>query len=137
MSVNVELKDSPPKKRGRPRKPKLPRTPAHVVRIKNLCDRLPELSDGLRTAFESLIGKLSVNDIEQLTDRLSLHVRLARTLAANDVDLSVGDRVKILTGNDRYVGQVATMKKVQHIRCYVQTDDGSELYLMLSDVEKV
>jgi multidrug efflux pump subunit AcrA (membrane-fusion protein) len=109
--------------------------PPHLAKVRKAAEQLPGMSEDASSMFESVTGGLSVDDIFTLGQHLAHFVRVERTKEALNANLNEGDKVLILSGHPKFVGQEATLTKVQRIRCYAQVE-GSEkpIYLFTSDV---
>lgn len=104
-------------------------------RLSSIEDRLPKLSLDAQTIFDMAKEQLQRGDIEVLTAHLSAHTRrLAVQSASSTVDLKLGQRVTVKSGNPRAIGKTGVLSKLQRVRCFVTLDNGEELYLYTSDV---
>lgn len=113
--------------------------PAHLSKVRKALDKLPELSQAAQNIFSDIIGSdTSLSEIEALASHLEGHVRLQRTKQALETELEVGQTVRIVGGDVRFVGQLGTVSKAQRIRCYVDVPGvDKSVYLFTSDVEPV
>jgi hypothetical protein len=112
------------------------RKPAHMAKVNKAAEKLPTLTADAEASFNTVTGELSPADIFVLSEHLTHYVRAQRTQAALDMNLNVGDKVRVLSGNPRAVGQVGFITKAQRIRCFVQLEGSDkDIYLFSSDVE--
>ena len=112
--------------------------PAHLSKVAKAAAKLPVLSENGQGHFKRAMKALTPVEITALAQHLLHALRERSTLAAANVKLTEGQLVRIVSGDPRYIGQVAKMFKVQRIRCYVVVE-GSEkpVYLFTSDVEPI
>ena len=112
--------------------------PAHLKKVEKAPDRLPELSEGTQNLFNRITEGSSIAEVEALAAHLDGFVRLERTKSALSRDLKVGQAVRIVGGDPRFVGKTGTVERSQRIRCYVTVPGVSKsVYLFTSDVEPV
>lgn len=112
------------------------RKPPHMSKVEKAASKLPPMSEGAQKAFGALTGKLSSGDLFSLTENLKHHIRVAQTQGALQMSLKVGQVVKIVSGNPRFVNQTATVMKVQRIRCYVEVPGYNKpVYLFTTDCQ--
>lgn len=113
-----------------------PQKAAHMTKVEKARARLPELTSDLADRYQTLVSSgASLNDLENLAAHLSTYVRAERTRLAVEQTLVVGQGVKVVGGDPRYVGHVGTVEKVQRIRCYVNLPGVDKpVYLFTSDV---
>lgn len=112
---------------------------AHMSKVDKAAERLPTLSDVAKAAFSDLILNLTAADITTLTAHLLHFNREQATQRALTTQVAVGDTVRIVSGEARYIGLVGKVSKAQRIRCYVDVEvNGStkQVYLFTSDVER-
>jgi transcription antitermination factor NusG len=108
----------------------------HMSKIEKAANRLPHMNRNVGSAFDDLASRLTASELFALAENLQHHVRLTQTNNALETRLSVGQSVTIVSGNPRFVGHIATVKKVQRIRCYVQVQGYEKpVYLFTSDCE--
>jgi len=112
--------------------------PKHQAKLDRAFAQLPPLNDAEQAAFDKLIGGATPAELEKLAAHLNFHVRLQQTRTAVESTLTVGQTVRIKSGNQKYVGSLATVTRSQRIRCYVTVPNSDkEIYLFTSDVEAV
>ncbi len=108
--------------------------PPHMSKVEKAAAKLPGMSPEAQNAFDELTSELSASDMFTLTENLRHQVRVQQTTAALNTKLTVGQVVTICGGNRRFIGQTATVSKVQRIRCYVEVlGYDKPIYLFLSD----
>jgi hypothetical protein len=115
------------------------RKPAHLAKVEKALSKLPDLSETAQATFLVLTdGNLSLPELDALAAHVEGYVRMERTKQALQRTMSVGQTVKIVGGDPKYVGQTGTVEKVQRIRCYVQVPGQEKsVYLYTSDVETI
>lgn len=112
--------------------------PAHLKKVEKALDRLPELSEGTQDLFSRITVGFSISEVEALAAHLEGFVRLERTKSALSRDLRVGQTVRIVGGDPRFVGKTGTVERSQRIRCYVTVPGVTKsVYLFTSDVVAV
>ena len=116
---------------------KATKTP-HMSKVDKAAEKLPSLSKAAQSAFDDLTTNLTATDISGLAAHLTHFNRVKATGRALDAKLNVGDTVRIVSGDSRYLGAEGTVVKAQRIRCYVSVEGASkDVYLYNSDVELV
>jgi len=112
--------------------------PAHLSKVAKAALKLPLLSEAASAQFKRTMKALSPVEVMALSQHLQHAIRERSTIAAASVKLVEGQLVRITGGAPKFIGQVATMAKVQRIRCYVHVDGvDKDVYLFTSDVEPV
>ncbi len=112
------------------------RKPPHMSKVEKAAAKLPIMSPEAQEAFDTLTAGLESSDMFTLTENLRHHVRVQQTTQALNTNLTVGQVVTIVGGNRRFIGQTATVAKVQRIRCYVDVQGYDKpVYLFLSDCQ--
>ena len=133
---------SPPAKAKRVKKERPVRSqPAHMAKIEKILGSLPVLFGDAKTVYVAA-NQLSTADLNNLLAHISVAIRQRGVLAlaestANGTTaaLAVGDTVRVVSGQPRFVGQVGKVTKMQRIRCYVQLEGQDKpTYLFISDV---
>ena len=110
--------------------------PAHMTKVEKARARLTEMDEDTSLMLDELVSNMSLNQLDILNQHLALHVRAERTATAVDQTLSVGQAVRIVGGDPRFIGSVGTVIKAQRIRCYVSIPGyDRDIYLFISDVE--
>lgn len=108
----------------------------HTAKLITAKNKLPLLSDGLTEDLNDLTGRLTTDELESLSSHLAFIARQRRTVAAVDVTVTVGQVVRIIGGEHRYLNKVGEVVKANRIRCYVEVE-GKKLYLFTSDVSSI
>jgi hypothetical protein len=138
------------KRERKPRAEKPARqTPAHMAKVDKIANQLPALSGDANTLFVAM-KNLSTADLNGILAHLNVEIRRRGVLAAvsqassgaqgqqGSGGVQVGQRVRIRSGNPRFIGQMGTVAKVQRIRCYVRLDGrDKDDYFFIADVEQV
>lgn len=113
------------------------RTP-HMSKVDKAAEKLPSLSSSAQASFNDVTTNLSATDISALAAHLTHFNRVQATGRALTTKIEVGDTVRIVSGDARYLGATGTVAKAQRIRCYVTVEGASkDVYLYNSDVEKL
>lgn len=114
------------------------RAAPHMSKVEKAAAMLPSLDAEAQSAFGKLTGRFSTAALEALGEHLRHFVRVKRTETALSTKLTVGQLVRITGGDPRFVGRVATVNKVQRIRCYcIVPGVERKVYLFTSDVVPV
>lgn len=109
----------------------------HMSKVDRAASKLPVLT----TAAEEVLGKVKADlPLETLT-ALALHiqhfVRVSSTVAALSQKLEVGQQVRIVGGDPKFVGKTGTVTKAARLRCFVDVGGRKPVYLFTSDVAAV
>lgn len=111
--------------------------PAHLAKVEKAFNKLPILNEAMQTVFNDVTSNFSRDQIGALAAHLNHHNRVSATTRALEQTLSIGDKVRIVGGDPRFIGQEGTVDKAQRIRCYVMVGGGKRAYLFTSDVERI
>lgn len=111
--------------------------PAHLIRVQKANEKIPELTVEAKDMLVQLLGMgLSLADLEAFSGHVAGHVRLERTKIALDSTVEVGQTVRIVGGDAKFVNMVGTIDRAQRIRCYVNVPGVDKpVYLYTSDVQ--
>lgn len=114
------------------------RKPAHMTKVEKAKAKLPTMDENTTLMLDELTSNLTLNQLDILSQHLSLHVRAERTMSAANRTVEVGQAVTIVGGDPRYIGMTGTVDKAQRIRCYVDVPGVDRLvYLFIADVEPI
>lgn len=110
--------------------------PVHMSKVEKAAAKLPVLSDSAASLFEEITTNLPAATISALSAHLNHFNRVQATQrAVGAAPLKVGQVVRIVGGDPRFIGQTGHLEKVQRIRCYVKlSDSGRVAYCFTSDV---
>jgi hypothetical protein len=137
------------KKAATPKEPKAPKAPkakkekparsapAHMVKVNKIAAQLPQLSVDAAVLFAA-VNNMSTADMNSLVQHINVSIRRrgVTAMAQGRVGkLEPGNRVRIVSGDTRFLGQEGVVSKVQRIRCYVRIDGrNKDDYFFCSDV---
>lgn len=124
-------------------------TPAHMSKVEKVAAQLPQLSEEASVVYQASVN-LSTADMNALVSHINVEIR-RRSIRNQETaarqgrtNFEEGSRVKIVSGNPKFVGMEGTVTKKQRIRCYVKLDgraygtrdDGKAVgdYFFISDV---
>lgn len=108
---------------------------AHLAKLDKAAASLPKIeSERLSDTFASLQSQFDSSELSLLAVHLQHYVRSIATINATNTKVEVGTKVKIVSGDPRYVGQEGIVNKAQRIRCYVELASGKVAYCFTSDV---
>lgn len=114
------------------------RKPAHMAKVEKAASKLPGLSDDAQALFNSATVSLTAEQVTALASHLNHFNRVKATHRALSQKLAVGDTVRLIGGDPRFVGQTGEIVKAQRIRCYVQVASAKKpIYCFTSDAELV
>lgn len=111
------------------------REPAHMAKVNKAAAKLPSLTSEAEAILNEVFNQLDASAITAFIANVQHRLRAAATAASAGVKLEVGQTVRILGGDARYLGQLATVTSAQRIRVVVETEAGKSVYLLNSDVE--
>jgi len=112
------------------------RKPAHLAKVQKAAEKLPAMGESSQGFFDELTSNLEAADVFSLAANLNHWVRAKQTELALSANVNTGDKVRILSGHPRFIGQTGTVSKAQRIRCLVTVEGyDKEIYLFTSDVE--
>jgi hypothetical protein len=110
--------------------------PAHMEKVLKAAARLPGLTETATRFFNEITVNLSAADLTAIAMHIQHFNRVKATHRALSQRVSVGDSVRIVSGDTRYAGQTGVVSKAQRIRCYVDVPGAKKpVYLFTSDVE--
>lgn len=110
--------------------------PAHMEKVLKAASRLPSLTETASRFLNEVTVNLSAADLTALALHIQHFNRVKATHRALSQRVGVGDSVRIVSGDTRYVGQAGVVSKAQRIRCYVEVPGAKKpVYLFTSDVE--
>ena len=110
--------------------------PAHMKKIDRAASRLPVLSDPAQLLFNEATTNFSAEQITAISLHLQHFNRVKATERALGQKVQVGQTVKIIAGDPKFVGMTGTVSKSQRIRCYVTVPGVKrDVYCFTSDVE--
>lgn len=112
------------------------RGPVHMSKVEKAASKLPQLTVAAATIFDEITSNLPAATISALSAHLNHFNRVQATQrAVGAAPLKVGQVVRIVGGDPRFIGQTGHLEKVQRIRCYVKLSDSGRLaYCFTSDV---
>lgn len=106
----------------------------HLARLeKNV--RLPDITPELAELVNQ-VSALSAPEISAVIAHVQKNYRAKQIVASNDLEVNVGDTVKIVSGNSDVLGLIGIVSDVHRIRAYVEVP-GTErpVYVYLADLE--
>lgn len=112
------------------------RGPVHMSKVEKAASKLPTLTSAAATIFDEITTNLEPAVISALSAHLNHFNRVQATQrAVVTAPLKVGQVVRIVGGDPRFIGQTGHLEKVQRIRCYVKLSNSGRLaYCFTSDV---
>jgi len=114
------------------------RKPAHMKKIERAAGKLPELTEPVQLLFNEATTNFSAGQLTALALHIQHFNRVKSTERALGQKLKVGQHVRIIGGDPKFIGQVGTITKAQRIRCYVAVPGlKHEAYCFTSDVELI
>lgn len=113
----------------------------HMKKLLKAQELLPQIGTESESIL-SLIRAMNSSEVENLIEHMKFHLRasgLQRAVSVRDTNtLERGQRVRIISGNPKYVGMEATLDEVRKIRCFVTLPQArGRVYLLTTDVEVI
>jgi len=110
--------------------------PVHMKKVDRAAARLPPLeSEQARLLFNEITTNYSAAQVSAIALHLQHFNRQKATERAVSQQLEVGARVRITSGDPRYIGVLGTVTMVRRIRCFVEVPNAKKpIYLFTSDV---
>jgi flagellar biosynthesis GTPase FlhF len=110
----------------------------HMSKVERAAGKLPVLNETAQVSFNDIIANFSASQVAAIAAHLNHFNRVKATERALNQKVTVGDTVRILSGDPRFIGQTGTVARAQRIRCYVEVEGAKKpVYLFTSDVELV
>lgn len=147
-SETTEKTPKTPKAEKAPKAPKEPKpkkekpvraTPAHMTKVDRFAATLPSMNDDVNRVFTAA-QELSTSDLNVLAAHISLEARRRSTTASGSAPtLAVGDRVRIVAGNQpKWIGKEGVITLQRRIRTFVKFDGVAKpQYFFTSDCELI
>lgn len=123
------------------KKPRVAKACTHLNKLVKVKNKLPVLPPEVLATVNTLVN-FDTNVIDNVIEHLKYSIKeksFTNLLSTKDkINLNVGERVKIISGNPKYIGKIATLDEVRKIRCFVKLPEAKgRVYLLISDVEKL
>ncbi len=113
-----------------------PKGPAHMKKLDRAASKLPELNEQLQLLFNEATTNFSASQVTALALHLQHFNRVKATERALGQKAEVGQMVRIIAGDPKFIGLTGTVSKSQRIRCYVSVPGFKrDVYCFTSDVE--
>lgn len=107
----------------------------HMRKVEKAASLLPPLGNA-QASFDEITSTFSAAEISALAAHLQHFNRTKATERALTQPVTQGSRVRIISGDRRFVGLTGEVTKAQRIRCYVAISGREKpVYLFTSDVE--
>lgn len=133
--AKAEKKAARDAKRAEKAAAKADRKPAHMSKVEKAAAKLPTINDNATRLLNEATTNFSLDQLSAIAEHIRHFVRTKSTERALSTKLTVGQVVRIVNGNPRFIGSVATVMKAQRIRCYVEVQGyDKRVYLFTSDV---
>lgn len=114
------------------------RKPAHLAKVTKAGEKLPQLSASAQQAVDDLTTNHTAGELAAIALHLAHFNRVAATERALSTKLVQGQRVRIVSGDPRFIGKMGTIAKAQRIRCYVSVEGfKKDHYCFTSDCEAI
>jgi len=109
--------------------------PAHMKKVQKAAERLTSLGQASLLLFNEATTNLPAGELAALAQHIQHFNRVKATERALQQKLEAGTEVTVVSGDQRYVGKVGRVSKVQRIHCYVEIEGlARPAYLFTSDV---
>lgn len=114
------------------------KVPAHLAKVQKAASKLPALNEAAQLTFNEITTNHGRDQINAISAHLAHFNRQKATERALGMSFGVGDTVRIVAGDTKFVGLTGTVSKAQRIRMYVSIDGFKKpIYCFTSDVELV
>lgn len=111
---------------------------AHLAKVAKAEAKLPVLETNAQATVNEVTTNFSRDQINAIAKHLEHFNRVQATKRALEQKINAGDKVRIVGGDSRFVGQEGVVSKAQRIRCYVEVAGAKKpIYLFTSEVELV
>lgn len=109
---------------------------AHLSKVEKAAERLPELTPGAISYLNSLEPeRANVTDLAVTLAHAQHILRARQTKASHDVDLKEGQVVRVISGEGRWIGAMATVKAVRSIRVIISVAGyDKDIYVFAADL---
>lgn len=110
----------------------------HMKKVEKAASKLPALNQDATLTFNEIVANYDAAQVAALAAHLQHFNRVKATERALAQPLKQGMKVRVVAGDNRYVGLSGEVTKSQRIRCYVAIEGQSRpVYLFTSDVEVI
>lgn len=111
---------------------------AHLAKVAKAEAKLPTLNGTAQVTVNDITTNFTRDQINAIAKHLEHFNRVQATKRALEQKINAGDKVRIVGGDSRFVGQEGVVSKAQRIRCYVEVAGAKKpVYLFTSEVELV
>lgn len=113
--------------------------PAHMKKVENAAARLPQLGAVAQGTLDEIVRTLNSEQLTALALHIQHHNRVQATQRATaGVELKVGQVVRIIGGDPKYIGLTGSIETLRRIRCFVTVPGVNKpVYVFTSEVEPV
>lgn len=113
--------------------------PVHMKKVERAAGRLPQMGSVASGLFEEATRSLNAEQRAALALHIQHHNRVQSTLqATSSSPLKIGQVVKIMGGDPKFIGSIGAVEKVQRIRCYVSVPGSRRpVYCFVSEVDRL
>jgi len=112
--------------------------PAHMKKVETAGSKLPKLDDKSTLTFNEITTNYDAATIATLALHLQHFNRVMATKRALTQRVEVGQQVRIVGGDPKYIGKTATITIARRIRCWADVPGFAKPgYFFTSDVELV
>jgi len=112
--------------------------PAHMKKVERAASKLPSMSDQLQLLFNEATTNFSAADITALALHLQHFNRVKATERAVSQKVELGQTVRIIGGDPKFIGLTGHVSLARRIRCFVEIPGFKKpAYCFTSDVEVV
>lgn len=112
--------------------------PAHMKKVERAASKLPEMNEQLQLLFNEATTNFSAAQITALALHLQHFNRVKATERAVSQKVELGQTVRIVGGDPKFIGMTGTVSLARRIRCFVDVPGFKKpAYCFTSDVEIV
>lgn len=114
------------------------KSPAHLRKVMKAGERLPMLTEQAQLIFNEATASLPAVSLAALALHIMHFNRANSTKRALDQKLVIGQAVRIVGGESRFIGQTGTVAKSQRIRAYIDVPGVKKpVYVFTADCEVI
>ena len=112
--------------------------PVHMKKVERAASKLPMLNDQMQLTFNEVTTNFSAEQITALALHLQHFNRVKATERALNQRAELGQKVRIIGGDPKFIGMTGTVSLARRIRCFVDVPGFKKpVYCFTSDVELV
>ena len=112
--------------------------PVHMKKVERAASKLPGLNEQMTLLFNEATTNFSAEQLTALALHLQHFNRVKATERALNQRAELGQKVRIIGGDPKFIGMMGTVSLARRIRCFVDVPGFKKpVYCFTSDVELV